>query len=125
MTTYINLDLMKTQSFKDRYDLQKFMKMSEDVYDITDSYFCNNLTKLPIKGKYTVTADENRPELISYKIYGTTHLWYLLLLYNNIMNFDEVSSGTVLNYPAMSDLEEFYFSLNIKQKSGKTGIYPK
>ena len=109
---------------KDRHP-KKFMKMSEDVYDITDSYFFNNLEKLPIKGKYTVSADEGRPELISYKIYGTTHLWYLLLLYNNILSYEEVQAGTVLNYPAMSDLEEFYFSLNTRQKSGKTGIFPK
>jgi len=60
-------------------------------------------------GYYRVTAsDVLRPDLISYKVYGTVDFWWIILLLNNIENpFVELEEGMVLKVPNKLDIYEF------------------
>lgn len=113
---FINLELLNEKYFKDRYDLQKFVEMKENVYDYLDSYFINKIEKLPVFGTTYVQIEENRPDLLSYRIYGTVKYWYILLIYNGMISPLELTEGQNINYPSINDLEEIYFSLNALQK---------
>lgn len=104
---YINL----TTDFVKRYDFSKFMNYENDQYDILNSYFITRLKKLAIFGQYVVQAQENRPELVSYTIYEDTQYWWILMLYNDLFNFEEFPAGLIINYPSLASLEELYFSL--------------
>lgn len=113
---FINLELLNTKDFKERFDLQKFVGFSENVYDYLDSYFIEQVTKLPVFGKTIVQIEENRPDLVSYRIYGTTQFWYILMLYNGMVSPFELVEGQELNYPKIEDIEKLYFSLNALQR---------
>ncbi len=59
---------------------------------------------------YTVEkGNENRLELISYMLYKTTQLWWVLASVNNISDpFVEVIAGTILRVPALSELYSYF-----------------
>jgi hypothetical protein len=114
---FVNLDLLNEKDFTDRYDLQKFVEMNENVYDYLDSYFINKLTELPVFGKTFVQIEEDRADLLSYRIYGTVKFWYLLLIYNGMISPFDLVEGQEINYPRIEDIEELYFSLNALQKN--------
>lgn len=51
---------------------------------------------------YTITSDDvGRPDLISYNVYGTAELLWLVLQYNNILDpTTELNIGTELILPS-------------------------
>lgn len=108
---YINLEYIS----KDRYDLGKLIEWNEDNFDVLNSYFLENLKTLPTKGVFTITVEEERPDLISYKIYGTVLYTHLIMLYNDIIDLSDLKTGRSLNYFSVADLESLYFSLKTLQ----------
>ena len=79
-----------------------------DEYD----YMHNNLTKF--KMKYSVSyyrieeADLQRPDIISYKIYGSIAYWWLLMMINGIENpLKDMEVGQLIQVPNVLDIYEF------------------
>lgn len=62
--------------------MSKFMEFDTDSYCILDSYLATQVKSLSYSGALSVTTQVNRPDLISYDIYGHTQYWWLLMLYN-------------------------------------------
>ena len=83
---YINTDYISDE----KYDLAKFLPFETDNFDVLNSYFLENLKNLNQVGVFTITVEEYRPDLISNKIYGTVSYWELLLLYNDIIDLEEL-----------------------------------
>jgi Base plate wedge protein 53 len=109
---FINTD----RDIPNRYDIAKFVEwytpqFESPVYDILFSYFWNEVVSLPQGGVFTVSGEENRPDLVSYKIYGNTQYWWIILLYNGLSHNEEVVAGLELKYPLLIDLESLYFKL--------------
>jgi hypothetical protein len=100
-----------------RFDMGKFLEYSEGTYDILTSYFLLKLPGLTESGKYTVTVEENRMDLISYNIYGDTQYWWIIMIYNQEIEVDAVVAGDVLSYPSLTDLENLFFSLAALQNT--------
>lgn len=113
---FINLELLNEKDFPNRFDLQKFVEFKENVYDLLDSYFVNKITSLPQFGTTFVQIEENRPDLISYRIYGTVKFWYILMVYNGLVSPFDIVEGQIINYPRIEDVEEIYFALNALQR---------
>lgn len=59
---------------------------------------------------YVVTGPVvNRIDMISYKIYGTVDLWWLICAVNDIMDpFTELTLGRVLKVPTIDAYYEFF-----------------
>lgn len=75
-------------------------------------YLYNNLSKMALKystSRYRVSEqDLMRPDLISYKVYGTVNYWWVILVINNIQNpFLDLSVGQMLLIPNENDLYDF------------------
>lgn len=106
-----NID--SSRRFENRYDPAKFMRFNEGMFDILDSKFMDELSKLSRYGIFNVTVEEGNPSLISELIYGKGyyHYWWILMVFNNITNPAEIKNGLVLKYPSIEDLENIYFSL--------------
>jgi hypothetical protein len=105
-----------------RYDIAKFLEyltpppVSEGpVFDVLASYFWNKVPDLLLGGNYLVVGEANRPDLISYRIYGDTQYYWIIMLYNGISFNEDVVMGLTLNYPSLKDLEDLYFKLNSLQ----------
>ena len=101
----------------EKYDPALFMPYLTDNYDVLNSYFMDNVSKLPIRTTYKIVVDAYQPDLISYNIYKTEFFWEWLLYYNNITDFSQLSTGVVLNCFSLTDLEELFYSLTAKQAS--------
>lgn len=107
---YINKDY----SSDEKYDIAKFMEYQTDNYDVLTSYMLNNIKSLPTSGVFKISVEEERPDLISYKIYGTVTYWSLILLYNDIVDLSELKSGKSINYFDVRDFENLYYDLTTK-----------
>jgi len=75
-------------------------------------FLWNTLSEFPITyslGYYrVVAADILRPDLISYKVYGTVEFWWIILLVNSIDNpFVDLEEGMILQIPNKLDIYEF------------------
>ena len=104
---YINSDYISDE----KYDLAKFMNFETDNFDVLDSYFLDNFKNLPQSGVFVISTEEFRPELISYKIYGSVFYWSLILIYNDIIDLDDLQTGVNLKYFDVKDLESLFFNL--------------
>lgn len=78
-----------------------------------NDYLHNSLSKFKAKyatALYRVEAmDIQRPDLISYKVYGTVRYWWVVLSFNNIQNpLTDIEIGNILELPHTLDIQDFY-----------------
>jgi hypothetical protein len=107
---YINLE----KDTDSRYDLSKFLRYS-DNYDPLTSDILNEVKNLPFGGQLTITSEEFRPDTVSRKLYGDFQYWWIILFYNGMTSVDELKTKTIIQYPEKGALENYYFSLNLRQ----------
>lgn len=110
---YVDLDYESL----DRYDFAKFMEWTNDCHDILNSYFVSKLKNMPSAGEYVVQAEEHRADLLSYNIYGDIQYWWVVMLYNNILDTEDIEAGLTVMYPSLSDLEDLFFSLKALERT--------
>ena len=82
-------------------------------------YLSNNLSKFsmiyPISYYVVHQDDLLRPDLISYKIYGTVKFWWLIMFINNIENiFSDLELGLTLQIPNVLDIYSFYRKWSVR-----------
>jgi hypothetical protein len=90
---------------------------NSDNYDPLTSAFYHELQQLPEFGKWIVQSEEQRSDILSNKIYGDPQYWWILLFYNNLTDNDDLSIGTVIRYPGLSDLEDLYFGMKARESA--------
>ena len=108
---FINLDIDP----KERFDMSRFMRWDCDVFDPIASHMISEIKNLESGGNYTAEGEDFRPDLISNKIYGTTEYWWILLLYNDKLSFNDLQHGDELEFPSVQEIEDLYFRLKINQ----------
>jgi nucleoid-associated protein YgaU len=66
---------------------------------------------------YRVTAvDTMRPDLISYKAYGTVRFWWVICLVNQIDSpLTDIQPGTVLTIPSKLDIVNFQRKFRVRR----------
>ena len=82
-------------------------------------YLYNTLTKFTMSypvGYYIVRDDDlMRPDLISYKVYGTVTYWWLIMMVNGIGDiFTDLETGLTLQIPNVLDIFDFYKKWSIR-----------
>ena len=101
-----------------KYDMVKFVELTEDgVFDSLNSYFLYQIPKLPTVGYYTIRAEDKRPDMLSYRIYGETQYWWVLMWYNNFLKPQDLKIGAVIKYPSISAVEQLYMNASLLQKA--------
>lgn len=97
-------------------DMARFLDYDQGSYDPLTSYFLMRAPFLEMAGTIEVQVrEESRPDLISYKVYGTTDYWWIIMLYNDLISNEEVIKGSKLRYPTISSLDEYIFGANKRQ----------
>jgi hypothetical protein len=107
---FIDLDLESDK----RFDISKFFEYT-DAFDPINSYFLDKVKSLPIGGNFMISGEDGKPDFISYKIFGDTQYWWILMYYNDYINIEDMKSGDIIYYPTLDSLENFYFTLKIRQ----------
>ena len=98
-------------------DFENFFNIYEDKNDIRNPYFYNLNTTVYFDGipsdTYSLTHDMFWTT-ISYNIYDTTRLWWLLMKLNNVTAdnlFDIVPAGTEIKYIEKTSLQPILVQL--------------
>lgn len=108
---FINLDI----TTQERFDMSRFMRFDGDVFDPLASNVISSIKNLESGGQYTVQGHDFRPDAVSDIIYGTSEYWWVLLLYNDKLSFNDLQHGDEITFPSIQALEDMYFRLKIDQ----------
>jgi hypothetical protein len=114
---FINPTLVSSETF----DIGKFFAYT-DNYDPLTSDFAYSVINLPIRGNYTVQGQDSRPDLLSAAIYNDVQYYWILMIYNNILDVDTIVTGLTINYPALSDLETLLFTLKADETAALAAV---
>ena len=112
---YIDETIQPTE----RFAAEKFMKYEEGTYDPLTSFFMEQIHKLPEGGYKAIRGDEGRPELLSFNIYGTMQLWWILMEFNDVIEVDELIATMNIKNPTLRNLEDLYFRLKALKKASE------
>ena len=112
---FINLD----KEYEKRFDQGKFFEFVTDNFDPLTSTLLREIRDLPLFGRFNVSNEEGRPDLVSFRVFGDTQYWWALMVYNDITKVDDVINGTVINYPSLASLEDLFFSLKARQSAAE------
>lgn len=64
----------------------------------------------------TSVVDSMRPDLISYKVYGSVQFWWVICLVNEIGDpFSEIEPGMVLTIPSKLDIINFQRKYRVRR----------
>ena len=116
------IDTSKT--FPVRYDLGKLLKYDGRAaeYDILLSQFIRRLKGLVSSNIRIVRRDEEFDlALIAFRVFGDTQFWWVLVEFNNVVNFDDIKEGVELAIPSVTDLERIYFELKNQERKLNRG----
>ena len=101
----------------DKYDLAKFMDFdAEWSFDMFSSYLLYQIPQLPLAGTYVIRKEMNRPDMLSYNLYGDTQCWWILMWYNHFLKPQDIKSGVTVRYPSLSSIETLYMNASLQQK---------
>lgn len=102
----------------ERFDMAQFYKYT-DNYDPLTSAFQNQLISLSPNGTYFIQGNDERPDIISYRIYKDTQYWWMLMMYNGLSDVYQIKSGVTISFPSISDLEDLLFSLKSQESASQ------
>lgn len=94
-----------------RFDLAKFMRFENGNFDPLTSRFFVDVKRLSLEGFFVISGEEARPDSISFKVYGDDQYWWVIMIYNDIFNVEQLRSGTSITYPSLQDIEDVFFSM--------------
>ncbi len=82
-------------------------KATSYVPDWLNTRYVGQIQNLPVSQRIVL---EDRyvpyPELLSNDIYGTVDYWWVLCMYNGIVDiFNDMQAGLIWNIPALSDIQ--------------------
>ena len=72
-----------------------------------------NIPKLPEQGTRKITTEEVRPELLSFRIYRDTQYWWIFLVYNEILDINQLQPGVILLYQNINYVEYLYEKVSL------------
>lgn len=95
-----NLPLLEGERYENIFKVYDVYKQDNNFY-----YFYNILKKIEVPSKFdrniveTLELNTSLPwTTLSYKLYGTQYLWWLLFLINKPKNIFYAESGTTIEY---------------------------
>lgn len=120
MTIVRSVKVMAATKVVERFDFARFLPIiSADVsraFDSCRTPFFEQLRALPAIGTYMVGADEiARADLISYRLYRSRDLWWILCYYNGVLDPMRLDVGLVLQYPSLASLDRLFFSIQTQR----------
>ena len=93
----------------------------ESVDNVNELDFLHNalsefVTAYPVTYYRVLGADIMRPDLISFRFYGTVNFWWIVMLVNGIANpFEGIQVGEILKIPSKLDIYAFQKKFRIRR----------
>lgn len=92
---------------------------SGSYLEMVDGNFVRFLSELKYDKSFMVTeAVAGRLEFISYQLYKTINLWWVIGLYNGIVNpFKEVVAGKIIKIPTKDSIDSYFKKIESNKQS--------
>lgn len=104
----------------DRFSMRPYLPAPFGFPDLNYSDFVQRLRTLPIDRSHIV-EEAYRPDLVSWKEFGTTKLWWMIMAYNGL-SISDLKRGVKLSIFRMGDLESLLYDLmqeaNLRRDQG-------
>ena len=97
----------------DRISQEAFMDFKEDTYDVLGSVFLRNISKIEQVAEGTVTDEECRFDNISYKHFQKVNFWWILMEYNDYLDWD-IKTGDTFKVPSQVSINSMIHKLIIQ-----------
>lgn len=97
------------------YDRLTYMHSPEPwtIDPLSNEQMVQAIRKLPIDRTVRVGSNQQgRPALVSYQVYGTVDLWFVILEYNGLIQ-NELTVGRIINLPSRTDVDRILKTWNI------------
>lgn len=108
-----------TDVFPFRYDRGRFFRKEtfdgKISFDILDGRIIDEFTSIKPMGVFYITNEVLSPDLIAFKLYNDERYWWLLMLYNNLVEVDEIYPGMEFRYPAREAMDSMYSTLGSRK----------
>jgi hypothetical protein len=102
----------------DKFDMAKFIDFdTEGLFNTLNSFMLYQIPKLQEAGWHTIRKEECHPEYLSYTLYGSLQYWWILMLYNGLLNPKDLKVGLKIKYPNLAAIEQLYLQASINQKA--------
>jgi len=98
----------------DVFAQEYFMEYKEDTFDVLSSSFLRNIDALPQQSEVKVRENDCRFDVISYKQLANTNLWWILMEYNNKIDFN-IQSHELLKIPNQNGIMSLLHKLRVKE----------
>lgn len=108
---FVNLDIDTIK----RFDMAKFMSFENQAHDPLTSSLILKIKELPSGGEMVIQGEEGRPDLISFRSLLDTQYWWIIMLYNDVIDVNDLVEGQKLNLPDQGALDDLFFSLKADQ----------
>mgnify|MGYP003501153090 FL=1 len=91
-TNYLNKELVDDIA---QYDMGSFF---QDGYDFGKCQYM-----------FVRKQDECRPDILSYRAYGTANYWHFIMWFNSFMDpWNDLVEGQVIKYPPIQKVRDFF-----------------
>jgi hypothetical protein len=82
-------------------------------FNASSSIFLMKLDSLQVEGTHLFDRHgmNGRADVLSFDIYDTSKLWWVLLRFNKLKSFKEVEVGKTYKYPSKLNIENLILSL--------------
>ena len=100
MSTYKRINFLPVVTFQEGL-------ANKERLDFLSATYLKIFRRLRLDTYYTVEGIyDSHPELLSYQLYGTPYLWWVLCFYNGIIDpITEIVSGKELKIPTLDSIE--------------------
>jgi len=116
MFFYQNINDLKNTGLSQEEHFFKF-DYNNYCYDMFDNEFIIEFMKLKKLGEINISeSEEKRPDLLSYKIYRDVKYWWLLMMFNEILDSDLLLKDKTIKFFDISDLNKLIMKMSLKQK---------
>lgn len=100
-------DMSEIKGYEETYEIYNYLPVINDILPVT-SIFQKYISKYPKSNTLKLSSNlKNRIDLISKEIYGTPHLWWIICLYNNIIDPEKFDLNEVYYIPKINLLSIF------------------
>lgn len=87
--------------------LEDYIPTDKNIYDLNSSYLFTNVKELDTVKTYNIEIGETM-ENISYKLFDTDKYWFVLALYNDIIDpFNPEAQTRTLRIPSRLAMDSF------------------
>jgi len=89
-------------------------------FDVLRFSFDESFFRLPSYSKKIESHEHGRPDTLSNTVYGDTDFWSFIMLYNRLVNSEELYAERVVRIPVRQQLEQWLLRNLVQNPSSNT-----